>query len=165
MIILGADPGVARLGWGAIETAGSRRFHLGHGVLTTLPGAAIETRLHHLHRGFSGLLEKYRPDVVAIEEIFFRKNVKTAIAVAEARGILLLAAAQAGARGKSLTPSAVKQGIVGWGGAEKHQVMEMVRILLGLATAPRPDDAADALAVAFVASLDTLSSRTAAYLR
>lgn len=162
MIVLGADPGVARLGWGVIETAGSRRIHIEHGVVTTVAGPPLEIRLLHLYRSFRKLLERFRPDLVAIEEIFFKKNVKTAIAVAEARGILLLSAAESGARVATLTPSAVKQGIVGWGNAEKAQIQEMVRLLLGLRVAPRPDDAADALAIAYVASLGTAESLAAA---
>lgn len=153
MIYLGADPGVARLGWGVVEAVGSRRLHLGHGCLSTMSGAPHEIRLLHLFEAVRSLLAKFRPDFVAVEEVFFRKNVRTAISVAEARGAILIAAAEAGAKVRPITPSAVKQGIAGWGGADKGQVQRMIQMLLGLPEPPRPDDAADALAVAYVASL------------
>lgn len=148
MVVLGIDPGYAIVGYGAIEHHGVRSRSLTYGAITTQPGVAIEQRLLEIYRDMRTLLDKVRPDAVAIEQLFFNTNVTTGIAVAQARGVLLLACAEGGFPVSEYTPSQVKQAVVGFGKAEKKQVMELTRSLLGLEKVPRPDDAADALAIA-----------------
>jgi crossover junction endodeoxyribonuclease RuvC len=121
---------------------------IGYGAITTQPGPDISLRLREIYQDMCKLLDTIRPDAVAVEELFFTNNVTTGIAVAEARGVILLACAQRGLIPAEYTPMQVKQGVVGYGKAEKKQVMEMTRSLLGLKALPKPDDAADALAVA-----------------
>ena len=148
MIILGIDPGLAIIGWGVIEYRGSHFRTVAYGALRTPAGMRTEERLKMIFDGVSELIDTYHPDAVAVEELFFTNNVTTGIAVAEARGVILLACAQRGLIPAEYTPMQVKQGVVGYGKAEKKQVMEMTRSLLGLKALPKPDDAADALAVA-----------------
>ncbi len=148
MIILGIDPGYAIVGYGAIEHSRGKSKLLNYGAITTQPGPDISLRLREIYQDMCQLLDTIRPDAVAVEELFFTNNVTTGIAVAEARGVILLACAQRGLIPAEYTPMQVKQGVVGYGKAEKKQVMEMTRSLLGLKTLPKPDDAADALAVA-----------------
>ena len=149
MIILGIDPGYAIVGWGVIEYSGSKFRTLGYGSIQTPAGMPIVDRLEMIYRGMQELIEKYHPDEMAIEELFFTNNQKTGIVVAEARGIILLAAHLAGIRIGEYTPLQVKQAVVGYGRAEKNQVIIMVTGLLGLKEPPKPDDTADALAIAF----------------
>jgi crossover junction endodeoxyribonuclease RuvC len=148
MIILGIDPGYAIVGYGAIEHSRGKSKLLTYGAITTQPGPDISLRLREIYQDLCQLLDTIRPDAVAVEELFFTNNVTTGIAVAEARGVILLACAQRGLIPAEYTPMQVKQGVVGYGKAEKKQVMEMTRSLLGLKALPKPDDAADALAVA-----------------
>ena len=148
MIVLGIDPGYAIVGYGAIEHSRGKSKMIGYGAITTQPGPDISLRLREIYQDMCKLLDTIRPDAVAVEELFFTNNVTTGIAVAEARGVILLACAQRGLIPAEYTPMQVKQGVVGYGKAEKKQVMEMTRSLLGLKALPKPDDAADALAVA-----------------
>lgn len=148
MIILGIDPGYAIVGWGVIEYSGSRFRTLGYGSIQTPAGMPIVDRLEMIYRGMRELIDKYHPDEMAIEELFFTNNQKTGIVVAEARGIILLSARLAGVRIGEYTPLQVKQAVVGYGRAEKRQVITMVTGLLGLKEPPKPDDTADALAIA-----------------
>lgn len=147
MITLGIDPGTALLGFGVILSNGEPEV-IEYGVVETLAGAPMPQRLVSLYDHVVGLLEEHRPDVVAIEQLFFARNVTTAIAVGQARGVVLLAAAKAGVPVVEYSPSEVKHAVVGYGKADKSQMQEMVRIILGMTSTPRPDDAADALAVA-----------------
>ncbi len=148
MIILGIDPGYAIVGWGIIEYSGSRFRTLGYGSIQTPAGLPIVDRLEMIYKGMNEIIDKYHPDEMAVEELFFNTNTTTAITVAEARGIILLAARLANVKIGEYTPLQVKQAVVGYGRAEKKQVITMVTSLLGLKEPPKPDDTADALAVA-----------------
>lgn len=146
---LGIDPGTAIMGWGVVEENGDGGMRLvDYGVLTTSKDQPLERRLQQLYRGLTSILEKYRPETAGIEELFFSRNVTTAISVSHARGVALLAIANADLPVQEYRPMAVKQAITGYGHAEKAQIQEMVRVQLGLDEIPRPDDAADALAIA-----------------
>ena len=147
MIAIGFDPGTARLGYGVIESEPAARA-IDYGVIVTDAGAAMPTRLLLIHSAVSELIDRFAPEAVAVEQLFFAQNVTTAMTVGQARGIVLLAAAQYGIPVAEYTPSEVKQAVVGYGKADKHQMQEMVRLVLGLEAPPTPDDAADALAVA-----------------
>jgi crossover junction endodeoxyribonuclease RuvC len=148
MIVLGIDPGTASTGFGVVESTGARLRALELGVIETSAGVAVERRLADIHRRVGELLDLFEPDAIAIEELYFGANVRTAFAVGQARGVVLLAAGQRGVPSRSYTPQQVKAAVCGHGRAGKDQVGRMVARLLGLADAPRPDHAADALAVA-----------------
>lgn len=148
MRTIGIDPGTARMGWGIVESQGSNLRLVAYDVLTTPAGQPQAERLLTIYQNLSDLLVRYRPETAAIEELFFGKNVNTAITVGQARGVALLALAQAGLSIQEYKPNAVKQAVCGYGGADKKQMQEMVRLTLGLASIPKPDDAADALAIA-----------------
>lgn len=148
MIILGIDPGLAIVGWGVVEYDRSRFRTIAYGSIQTPAGMKTETRLKLIFEGMNELLEKYHPDTMAVEELFFDNNITTGIRVAEARGVILLAAERAGVPMQEYTPPQVKQAVVGYGRAEKKQVIAMVTMLLGLPKPPKPDDTADALAIA-----------------
>ena len=148
MTILGIDPGLATLGWGVVEQAGSRLRLVQYGVLSTRPGVSMPHRLRSIYIGMQQLIETYRPDDIAFEELFFSKNVTTGMAVSAARGVALVAAAEKTDNLYEYTPMQIKQAVVGYGKAEKQQVQQMVRMLLGLRETPKPDDAADAVACA-----------------
>ncbi|MCL2111892.1 MAG: crossover junction endodeoxyribonuclease RuvC [Clostridiales bacterium] len=148
MRILGVDPGYAILGWGVVDYRGSRHRLAGYGVIETRKDEAQPQRLKQVYSGLAQIIEQYRPDVCAVEELFFNSNQKTAIKVGEARGAAIVACANAGLGVYEYTPLQIKQALTGYGRAEKHQVQEMVRQILGLERAPRPDDAADAVAAA-----------------
>ncbi|MBV9336547.1 MAG: crossover junction endodeoxyribonuclease RuvC [Solirubrobacterales bacterium] len=148
MIVLGIDPGTASTGFGVIESAGSRLCAHTAGVIETHPGVPLERRLAEIHACVGNLLEEYRPVAVAIEELYFGANARTAFAVGQARGVVLLAAGQRGVPSRSYTPQQVKDAVCGHGRAGKDQVGRMVARLLGLSGPPTPDHAADALAVA-----------------
>jgi crossover junction endodeoxyribonuclease RuvC len=150
MIVLGVDPGTALLGYGFVAEGpdGEVARALDFGVLATQPSEAMPARLAALYDRLTALIDLHRPDVLAVEQLFFARNVTTAIAVGQARGVVLLAAAKGGLEVVEYSPSEVKQAVVGYGKAEKGQMQEMVRLILGLDAPPRPDDAADALAVA-----------------
>ena len=147
MRIIGIDPGTALLGFGVIDTP-DEPVLVDFGVVETTADTTMPARLRGLHEAVQELLETYHPDVMAIEQLFFARNVTTAITVGQARGVALLAAAQADVPVVEYTPSQIKHAIAGYGKADKQQMQEMVRILLGLEHVPHPDDAADALAVA-----------------
>ena len=148
MRILGLDPGYAIVGYGAVEYKNNSFKPLGFGVISTPAGMPFERRLMSIDAELGAVLDEYRPDAAAIEKLFFTSNHKTVIDVAQARGVILLSVAGRGVPVYEYTPLQVKQSVVGYGKAEKHQVMEMVRIMLSLRETPKPDDAADALAVA-----------------
>ncbi len=148
MIILGIDPGLAIVGWGVIEYSQARFRPIACGCVRTDTGIPTEDRLSDIFDGISQLIEKYKPDAMAVEELFFNTNITTGIRVAEARGVILLAAKRQGLPIYEYTPLQVKQAVVGYGRAEKKQVISMVTTLLALPAPPKPDDTADALAIA-----------------
>lgn len=146
--ILGIDPGTATMGWGVIRQEGNRLRYVQHGAITTPPDWEMPRRLGRLFDGVTELIRGYRPDTVAIEELFFNTNVTTGITVGQARGVAMLAVYKAGVEVMEYTPLQVKQAVTSYGRADKRQVQEMVRALLNLREIPRPDDAADGLAIA-----------------
>ncbi len=149
--VFGIDPGSARLGYGVLdEVRGGRVRVVTFGVITTEPGD-VGWRLQRLFDGLEALLAETCPDVAAVEQLFFGQNTTTALGVSQARGVALLALARAGVAVREVTPSQVKQAVAGWGRADKRQVQAMVARLLSLSAVPEPDDAADALAVAWSA--------------
>lgn len=148
MIILGIDPGFAITGYGIIERKSNNYRVVDFGVITTEPSIELPQRLYHLYERLNEIIEQYRPDAFAIEELFFCKNIRTAINVAHARGVAIMCASKAGLKTFEYTPLQVKQAIAGYGRAEKRQIQEMTRIMLNMREIPKPDDAADALAVA-----------------
>ena len=148
MVILGIDPGLAIVGWGIIEYKNSKITTLGYGSIETPANTPTEDRLLLIYKGIKQLIETYHPDEMAVEELFFNTNITTGIRVAEARGVILMCARSCGVRISEYTPLQVKQAVVGYGRAEKKQVIAMVSMLLGLAKPPKPDDTADALAIA-----------------
>jgi len=148
MKIFGIDPGSERTGYGCVASDGSRHRLLTSGVLTPPPRALLPDRLLVIHTGLTALIAEYRPDCVAIENIFHAKNVRSALRLGHARGVALLAASAAGVPIVEYTPAEIKRAVVGFGRAEKPQVGQMVKTLLGLPAAPSPHDAADAVAVA-----------------
>ncbi|MBQ9946432.1 MAG: crossover junction endodeoxyribonuclease RuvC [Clostridia bacterium] len=148
MIILGIDPGYAIVGFGVIRYENNRFTVLDFGAITTPAGMAFNERLKCIYEDLTYLFQKYKPDAMAIEKLFFNTNKKTAVDVAQARGVILLAATVNGAECFEYTPLQVKQSVVGYGRAEKKQVQEMTRQLLNLSAVPKPDDTADALAMA-----------------
>lgn len=148
MRILGIDPGTAITGYGVLDQTGNRLSPQTVGVIRTPSDMDMPLRLTVIYRELGEIIEKYRPDAIAVEQLFFNKNVRTALSVGQARGVVLLTAAQANLAIAEYTPLQVKMAVVGYGGAEKKQVQEMVKVLLNLETIPRPDDAADALAIA-----------------
>ena len=147
MLTLGIDPGTARLGFGLVDDADGLHA-VEFGVVETSSDEPMPMRLVELYDAIEALIAKRRPDALAVEQLFFARNVTNALAVGQARGVVLLAAARAGLSVAEYTPSEVKQAVAGYGKADKAQMGEMVRIILGLDRVPRPDDAADALAVA-----------------
>ncbi len=148
MILLGIDPGLAIVGWGVIEYKNSRFRPLAYGAITTPAGIQTAARLAMIHSDLLRIIDKYHPEQMAVEELFFSKNITTGIRVAEARGVILMTAEEKGLTLAEYTPNQVKQAVVGYGGADKHQVIDMVTRILNLPEPPRPDDTADALAIA-----------------
>ncbi|HIT68444.1 MAG TPA: crossover junction endodeoxyribonuclease RuvC [Candidatus Aphodomonas merdavium] len=148
MVILGVDPGLATMGWGVIETDGNKHRMVQYGTLGTPAGEALPVRLRAIYSGVQQLISTFGPDDIAFEELFFARNVTTALAVGAARGVALVAASQHTENLYEYTPMQIKQAVVGYGKADKHQVQTMVKMLLSLPEIPRPDDAADALAAA-----------------
>ena len=148
MIILGIDPGLAIVGWGVIEAHRGQFRPIACGDINTPAHTSVESRLESIYRDLNRIIEKYKPDEVAIEELFFTNNITTGITVAEARGVILLACRQHGIPINEYTPPQVKQAVVGYGKAEKKQVIAMVTSLLLLQSPPKPDETADALAIA-----------------
>lgn len=148
MRVLGIDPGLATMGWGVIESDGYRDRLIQYGALETYPRDTFPTRLGSLYTGVKGLLNTFKPDEIAFEELFFSKNITTGIQVAGARGVALAACQSYTDKLFEYTPMQIKQAIVGYGKADKHQIQEMVRMILHQEKIIRPDDAADAVAVA-----------------
>jgi len=148
MVILGIDPGVATIGFGIIRADRGKNTLLQYGVITTPPGIPLSERLVQIYDDMQQLIETFKPDEIAVEELFFSKNITTGISVAHGRGVILLAAEKMGIPVFEYTPMQVKQSVVGYGKAEKKQVMQMTQRLLNMMEIPRPDDAADALALA-----------------
>lgn len=148
MRILGIDPGFAIMGYGLIEMKGNRFTVLSYGSVTTDTGMKMPDRLKHLYSSLMDIIDEYQPEVAAIEELFFNKNTKTALLVGQARGVAILACANSGLQIYEYTPLQIKQGLVGYGRAEKKQIQQMVKTILNLTEVPKPDDTADALAAA-----------------
>ena len=148
MIVLGVDPGTAVTGYGVVERSGGKLRAVDFGTLETPAAHELPQRLLAIHQGLEALIESHHPDLVAVERLFFNRNVQSAFAVGQARGAVLLTAAQHGLPVYEYGPHEVKLAVTGHGRAGKDQVQRMVQIVLGMATLPRPDDAADALAVA-----------------
>ena len=148
MVILGIDPGYAIVGFGAVVYENNRFTVLGYGAITTRAHTEFTSRLEEIYDGMNELITKFRPDCISVEKLYFNTNTTTAIAVAESRGCILLAAKKGLVPVYEYTPLQVKSSVTGYGRAEKKQIMEMTRIMLGLEKIPRPDDAADALALA-----------------
>ncbi|MBS1723545.1 MAG: crossover junction endodeoxyribonuclease RuvC [Armatimonadetes bacterium] len=158
MVVLGIDPGLERIGWGVVERCGSQMKALAFGLVTTPKGPTPE-RLAMIHAELTGILEKHGPDAVCTEKLFFAKNQTTAIDVAKALGVIQLVISHSGLPCMEFSPPEVKSAIVGNGAAEKKQVQYMVQKLLGLAQPPRPDDVADALAIALTYALRSSAVR------
>ena len=148
MIVLGIDPGYALMGWGVVEAEGSRMKLINYGCIETKAGVPMQDRLRALQLGVRDLLAIYKPDDVAFEELFFARNVTTALMVGAARGAAIIAAAEYTANLYEYTPMQIKQAITGYGKADKKQIQQMVKLLLKLDEVPKPDDAADAIACA-----------------
>ena len=148
MLILGIDPGTAITGYGLVKGEGDDLTLVAYGAITTSSDWPLPERLQHIYQELTAVIEDQQPTAVAVEELFFSKNVRTALSVGQARGVTLLAAANAGLPIHEYTPLQVKQAIAGYGRATKDQVQQMVRMLLALDSVPQPDDAADAIAVA-----------------
>jgi len=147
LIILGIDPGLATTGYGVIKKKGNSFELIDYNTITTSADETDVDRLSNLYEALLLLIDKYKPGQIAVEELFFNKNVKTAIRVGQARGVILLAGSQQGIEVAEYTPLQVKQAVVGYGRASKGQVQQMVKALINLSEIPKPDDAADALAI------------------
>ena len=148
LIIMGIDPGIAIMGFGVISYEGNKLTPIDYGAVTTTADMVMSDRLKTIYCGVVELIEKYKPNAVAIEELFFNTNIKTAIMVGQARGAIIAAAANNDMQIFEYTPLQVKQAVTGYGRADKKQIQQMVKILLNLTTTPKPDDVADALAIA-----------------
>lgn len=146
--VLGIDPGTAIVGWGVVEGEGQELELVEYGTIRTPANSPLAGRVLQIYEAINELLDRFRPHGVGIEQLFFARNVSTALPVAHARGALLLAVAQRGLPMAEFTPMEIKQAVTGYGNADKQQMQQMVRLLLGLTEIPRPDDAADAVAVA-----------------
>lgn len=152
MIILGIDPGYGRCGYGIIEQNGNQYKLIDYGCIETTPEQIFAERLLQVHQEISQLIQLHKPAKVGVEKLFFAKNTKTALKVSEARGVILLTIQQAGIPIIELTPNQIKLSVTSHGAADKKQVQDMVKLMLGLPSVPKPDDAADALAVAITAA-------------
>ena len=152
MLTLGIDPGTAICGYGLVEAQGSRLIAVQYGAIITTPQLSPAKRLEIIYKELDQIIKKYKPDCMGVEELFFNKNVRTAMAVGQARGVILLAASQNQLAIEEYTPLQVKQSVVGYGKATKEQVIFMTQRLLNLTDKPKPDDVADALAVAICTS-------------
>ena len=164
MRVLGIDPGYAIVGWGVLEHAGNRFDPVAFGAVCTEADTPFEGRLQQVYEQVSQIIATHKPDALAIEKLFYQHNQTTVIGVAEARGVILLAAAQAGIPVFEYTPMQVKQAVTGYGKATKKQMQEMTRMLLRLTAVPKPDDTADALALA-ITFCHVSQSQLARYLR
>ena len=148
MVILGIDPGLATLGWGVIDAQPGRQRLIEYGCILTTPDQRFPERLKQIGEDMRALLQRFQPEEIAFEELFFAKNVTTALNVGAARGVSIAACAEYTDQLYEYTPMQVKQATVGWGGAEKKQIQQMVKMLLHMETIAKPDDAADAIAIA-----------------
>ena len=155
MIILGIDPGTATTGFGVIDKQNSVLRSIDYGVISTPKTLPMSNRLLIIYNDLKEIIQKYQPEVIAVEQLFFARNVTTAITVGQARGVVLLAAQKADIRLKEFTPLQVKQSVTGYGQATKNQIQQMVQKILKLKELPNPDDAADALAIAICASANS----------
>ena len=153
--ILGIDPGYARAGWSILEGSGQNLKLIDFGCLETTKETQHAVRLKFLHTELNKIILKYKPDTLAIESLFFFKNLKTAIKVAEARGVILITAIESNMKVEEYTPLQIKQALVGYGRADKKQIQQMVKVILNLDKIPQPDDAADAIAAAICCSNST----------
>lgn len=163
VLILGIDPGYAIVGFGLVESWGPKQKLVACGAINTPAGVRLSARLWQIANDLEELICRFKPDALAIEELFFNNNVTTGIGVAQARGVILMTAEKMGLPIYEYNPSQVKQAVVGYGKAEKHQVMDMTKRLLGLSAVPKPDDAADAVAIALCharSSTSLLSNQT-----
>ena len=163
MRILGIDPGYATVGTGIVDYQNPKFCLVGYGAVLTPPGILMQRRLEMIYDELTELIEKYQPDCAAVEELFFTNNSKTAIAVAQARGVVCLALQKSGTPMFEYTPLQVKSSVTGYGKAEKSQVMEMTRVILGMDKVAKPDDAADALALAVCHAHSSGSAIAAVY--
>ena len=148
MRVFGIDPGSIRTGYGCVDTTGNRHTLVTCGALVTPTGASLPDRLHTIFRGLSALLAETRPDCVAVESVFHAANARSALVLGQARGVAVVAAVEAGIAVVEYTPAEIKRAVTGYGRAEKQQIQQMVKLLLGLDAVPTPHDAADALAIA-----------------
>ena len=148
MIILGIDPGIARVGWGAVKDDLGKQVAIDYGCFETSASLSLDDRLAKIHKFVIGLIEKFKPNVLAVEQLYFAANVKTALTVGQARGVIILAGAKANLQTVSYTPLQVKQALTGYGRADKKQIGMMVKSILNLPKVITQDDTADALAVA-----------------
>ena len=149
MIILGIDPGTAKVGYGALSKTKNSLKCLDYGCIKTSPDLSDAERLLRINQGLNKLINRYKPGILAVENVYFFKNLKTAMPVSQAKGVILLAAARKKIPVREFTPLQIKMAITGYGRADKKQIQKMLKILLNLEEIPRPDDAADALATAF----------------
>ena len=162
MRILGIDPGIATVGFGVIDADRGRQSYVSCGVISTPAHTPLSSRLNQIYEDLGRLIDTFKPDAISIEELFFNTNITTGISVAHGRGVILLAAYRRGVPVFEYTPLQVKQAVVGYGRAEKEQVIRMVTTVLGLEKPPKPDDTADALAIA-ICHGHSASSRISAY--
>lgn len=158
MIIMGVDPGIATVGYGVIRADRGRYTAIDYGAIITKPRQLLEHRLMIIYDKLTEIIQKHHPDCMAVEELFFNKNIKTAVDVSQGRGVILLAAAKQNVDAYEYTPLQIKSSLVGYGRAEKHQIMYMTKLLLNLKSDPKPDDTADALAVAICHGNHCMSS-------
>ena len=159
MKILGIDPGTATTGFGVIEKAGSKLSYVDAGIITTPPEVSMPSRLSEIYSCLQEIIDHHKPDCMAVELLYFATNVTTAISVGQARGVVLLAASEAGLSVGEYTPLQVKQAVTGYGKADKRQIQEMVKMLLKLNGIPKPDDAADGLAIAITHANQMVETR------
>lgn len=148
MIILGIDPGIARMGWGVVEEVRQKPRAIAYGCFETRKDMPHKDRLRAVHDELTRLIQQYKPERVAVEKLFFSKNVKTALTVGEARGVIMLTCGEMESAVFEISPKEVKQALTGYGQADKQQVQRMIQLILSLKEIPKPDDAADALAIA-----------------
>ncbi len=153
MRILGIDPGIGTIGFGIIESDGFKHKLVDGGVIKTSPKEPVELRLKTIYEELTDIIKETKPSMASVEKLFFSQNITTGIAVAQARGVILLCLAEANLQVLEFTPLQIKSGLVGYGKADKAQVQEMVRVLLNLKKRPSPDDAADALGAALIAAM------------
>lgn len=158
MIIIGIDPGTTRIGYGVVKSEGNKITPVDYGLISN-PGKIRESDLMSTYDQLSTIIDKYKPDKISIERLFFKQNIKTALSVSEFRGVILLVCAKKGVPVVELTPSEVKSGVSGYGKADKNQVHRMVKMILGIKEDIKPDDVADALAIAICGASNILSDK------